>query len=62
VGSNLMTALAGGQAWLTSDAKLRRLIALSVGRRLRQEAKAFLRAWQTRPWEIRFIPFEQGQF
>jgi len=62
VGSNLMTALAGGQAWLTSDAKLRRLIALSVGRRQRQEAKAFLRAWQTRPWEIRFIPFEQGQF
>lgn len=59
--SNLMRALAAGQGWLTDENKLRHLIALSAGPQQRHQAEQYLQIWQKRPWEIRFISFEQGQ-
>jgi hypothetical protein len=61
-GSNMMQALATGQGWLADEAKLRRLIELSVGEQQRQQAEQYLEAWQTRPWAIQFIGFGQGEF
>ena len=61
-GSNLMQALADSHGWLADEAKLRRLVDLSVGPQQRQQAEQYLRTWQRHPWPIQFLPFEQGQF
>jgi hypothetical protein len=61
-GSNLMQALGAGQGWLADEAKLRRLIDLSVGPEQRREAEENLRVWKKRPWSILFIPAGKGQF
>jgi hypothetical protein len=61
-GSKIEEALATGHAWLADEAKLRRLVDLSVSLGQRQQAEQFVRAWQTHPWSIAFIPFGGGQF
>jgi hypothetical protein len=61
-GSILMQALAAGQGWLADEAKLRRLVDLSVGPEQRREAEENLRVWIKRPWSILFIPAGKGQF
>lgn len=48
--------------WLASEAKLRRLIQLSVGPQQQQQAEGYLLQWQTKPWTIQFIGIGQGQF
>jgi hypothetical protein len=60
-GSNLMQALAAGQGWLPDEAKLRRLVDLSIGPDQRREAEENLRVWKRRPWSIQFIPAGKGQ-
>jgi hypothetical protein len=60
-GSKLVSAIATGHAWLVDDAKLRRLIDLSVAAGQRQQAEQFLRQWQTRPWSILLIGDNQFQ-
>ena len=62
VGTNLIMALATGQAWLTDETKLRRLEQLSVTAQQRQETERYLSTWKARPWDINFIPIESGQF
>ena len=47
---------------LASEAKLRRLIQLSVGPQQQQQAEGYLLQWQTKPWTIQFIGIGQGQF
>jgi len=61
-GSNLMQALAAGHGWLADEAKLRRLVDLSIGPQQRQQAEQYLRLWRTRPWSIELIPFDPAQF
>jgi hypothetical protein len=61
-GSNLMRALAAGQGWLADEAKLRRLVDLSIGPDQRREAEENLRVWKKRPWSILFIAAGKGQF
>ena len=61
-GSKLMEALASGQGWLADEAKLRRLIDLSVGPQQRQQAEQYLRIWQKRPWSIELISSDQRRF
>lgn len=61
-GSKLEEALATGHAWLADETKLRRLVDLSVAQGQRRQAEQFVRAWQTRPWSIVFIPLGAGQF
>jgi hypothetical protein len=56
-GSYLVEALGAGHGWLPDEAKLRRLIDLSVTTTQRQQAEQFLKAWQMRPWPITFMPF-----
>ncbi len=55
-GSHLVEALGAGHGWLPDEAKLGRLIGLSVTASQKQEAEQFLKAWQTRPWPITFMP------
>jgi hypothetical protein len=55
-----MQALATGQAWLTDETKLRRLIELSVGQQQREHAEQFLRAWESRPWPIFLVGLDEG--
>ena len=47
---------------MADEAKLRRLVELAVGPQQKQQAEGYLKLWQTRPWLIRFIAFERGQF
>ena len=58
-GENLMSALAAGQGWLTNETKLLRLGQLAVTTNQRQQAKAYLGTWNTRPFEVRYLG--QGQ-
>ena len=60
-GLNLMQALATGHGWLTDEAKLRRLVDLSVGKQQKQQAQSYLSTWRARPWTINVIPFEPVQ-
>jgi hypothetical protein len=55
-GSHLIDALGAGHGWLPDDAKLRRLIDLSVTQGQKQQAEQFLRVWQMRPWAVTFLP------
>ena len=55
-GSHLVEALGAGHGWLPDEAKLGRLIGLSVTATQKQQAEQFLKAWQTRPWPITFMP------
>jgi hypothetical protein len=61
-GANLITALATGQGWLTNDAKLRRLLQLSVTSEQRQQTEQYLKRWEARPWNIQYIPVGEGEF
>jgi len=61
-GSSLMQALSSGQGWLTDEAKLRRLVDLSVGLQPRQEAEENLRVWRSRPWRIQYVMGGREQF
>jgi hypothetical protein len=61
-GSNLISALAVGQGWLTDEAKLNRLIELRVGPNQRLQAEQYLQAWQARPLRIQFIALAKGLF
>jgi len=60
-GSTLLQALATAHGWLTDEAKLRRLIDLSVGTSQQQTARSYLSQWQSRPRLIVFAPFEPPQ-
>ena len=60
-GSSLVDALAAGHGWLVDEAKLRRLVDLSVGPQQRQMAEHYRSIWISRPWSITFIPVV-GQF
>jgi hypothetical protein len=55
-GSHLVEALGAGHGWLPDEAKLGRLIDLSVTATQKQQVEQFLKAWQTRPWPIMFMP------
>jgi hypothetical protein len=55
-GSHLVEALGAGHGWLPDEAKLHRLIDLSVTATQKQQAEQFLKGWQTRPWPIMFMP------
>ena len=59
-GTNLQQALATGHAWLADEAKLRRLIGLSIGPQQRQQAQQILDTWMRRPWTVQFLG--RGQF
>ena len=54
-GNNLIAALGSSESWLTNEAKLSRLIDLSVGADQRSRAEQILNAWEARPREIQFI-------
>lgn len=60
-GSNMLQALAQGHAWLADEAKLRRLIDLSVGEVQQQQANGFLNQWRTQRHTIIFIPSADGE-
>jgi hypothetical protein len=55
-GLNLLAALGAGHGWLPDEAKLRRLIDLSVTATQKQQAEQFLKVWQMKPWPITFMP------
>jgi hypothetical protein len=55
-GSSMVDALAAGHGWLVDEAKLRRLVDLSIGPQQRQMAEHYQSIWSTRPWSIAFIP------
>jgi hypothetical protein len=55
-GSHLVEALGAGHGWLPDEAKLHRLIDLSVTAAQKQQAEQFLKTWQARPWPIMFVP------
>lgn len=60
-GSTLLQALATAHGWLTDEAKLRRLIDLSVTTSQQKTARFYLSQWQSRPTLIVFAPFEPPQ-
>jgi hypothetical protein len=60
-GTSLIDALAAGHGWLVDEAKLRRLVNLSVGPQQRQAAEHYQSVWSTRPWSITVTP-GVGQF
>jgi hypothetical protein len=60
--TNMIQALATGMGWIRSDAKLRRLLELSVGPQQRQQVENYTREWQSRPWRIQFIGLPAGKF
>jgi hypothetical protein len=55
-GSHLVEALGAGHGWLPDEAKLTRLIDLSVTDTQKQQAGQLLKAWQARPRSITFMP------
>ena len=61
-GSNLIDALARGQAWLTDDVKMNELVDLSVESNQRRQTEQFREAWLARPRRIQFNPYGGGQF
>ena len=54
-GSSMISALAAGQGWLTDEAKLKRLLELSVGQNQRGQVEQCLKLWQARPRQILFM-------
>lgn len=64
VGTNLLQALGEGHGWLADEAKIRRLIDLSVGEQERQEANGLLNQWRTGKHTIIYVPSEhqEGNF
>jgi hypothetical protein len=60
-GSGLVDALAAGHGWVVDEAKLHRLVDLSVGPEQRQMAEHYQSVWGTRPWSITVTPVA-GQF
>jgi hypothetical protein len=61
-GNSLMQALAAGHAWVADEAKLRRLVDLSIGPQQRQQAQQYLGSSQPRPEIILFLPVNEGYF
>jgi len=58
----MISALAGGQGWLTNETKLNRLLELSVGPNQRNQAEQLLKVWQSRPLQIQFMNFGKERF
>ena len=61
-GSAMISALAGGQGWLTDETKLNRILELSVGPNQRNQAEQLLKMWQSRPLQIQFMNFGKERF
>ncbi len=61
-GSAMISALAGGQGWLTNETKLNRLLELTIGPNQRNQSEQLLKMWQSRPLQIQFMNFGKERF